>query len=278
MVSPDVIRVSIYEALWAPNPGSIGLSEPDLSEHLRVKFDRALDPDLISKAIAALILDHHISVVVGILAPDQHPVYDRYGTRVDDHPVQLLHGWRKSDALGPIVGPGTDDDPYKRWCDICEACIAWCRLNSAVGLYGKHVVNSPNHPEGQTPRVEDRPPRTLERAVLSAIRVNQDNVNVPDGGDPIDIIVQARSLFTTPTNADDLLIAIGVMRIRNRIEFARIVDGRQHYIIAAPSSEPHRNRAAPVSDRLPSTGYAELRSGQALAVGHSLLRGCARWV
>ncbi|KAJ1464862.1 hypothetical protein T484DRAFT_1867402, partial [Baffinella frigidus] len=117
---PDhITRVVVYESLHTLSPSVMGLSELDILRVVNVKLDRNTDPASVSRAIAALLDDEHISILLGTAPASAPAIYSPYGRLITDHPPQHLHGWRGSLALGPIMGAGTDNDPSTRWCDQC---------------------------------------------------------------------------------------------------------------------------------------------------------------
>jgi len=235
---PDhITRVAVYESLHTLSPSVMGLSELDILRVVNVKLDRNTDPASVSRAIAALLDDEHISILLGTAPASAPAIYSPYGRLITDHPPQHLHGWRGSLALGPIMGAGTDNDPSTRWCDQCLKRIDVDRRMCPVRAHINHILNTSAHPEGQDPCGVASDGKAQLRAVMNAVLTNQDNASIADGGDEVDIITQTRSRYTTPVDASDLQRSIEILVLRNRLQLARIFQGRQHYIIT-PTTEP----------------------------------------
>mmetsp|Transcript_70102 Transcript_70102/g.160718 ORF Transcript_70102/g.160718 Transcript_70102/m.160718 type:complete len:943 (+) Transcript_70102:533-3361(+) len=82
---PDhITRLVVYESLHTLAPGVRGLSEFNILRVVDVKLDRTTDPASISRALAALLDDEHISILLDIASADAPPIYSPYGMLVTD--------------------------------------------------------------------------------------------------------------------------------------------------------------------------------------------------
>ncbi|KAJ1466738.1 hypothetical protein T484DRAFT_1860870 [Baffinella frigidus] len=108
----------------------------------------------------------------------------------------------------------------------------------AYMAYAEHILSSEKHPEGQAAKAVTQSDASLHRSVMKAVHANQNDIKILQGGDAVDIIVEARAASQENINANALLKAIASLIIKHKIEYANTtVDGRQHYIITPPEED-----------------------------------------